>query len=46
MVALNYVEPPSFDYFNKLWNIHYSLVITETDRPICVECYKYNTDIK
>lgn len=46
MVKLNFESPPSINYFKKLWESDFPFLLTESDRPQCTECFKYDKEAK
>lgn len=39
------VEPPSYDWFRKVWSVHFPLLYTSKDRP-CITCNEFTHNIK
>ena len=46
LVSLNYDDPPTSDYFKSLWREFYPNLLTESDRPQCVECAEFADKIQ
>jgi hypothetical protein len=46
LVALNYEIPLCFDWFNKIWNLEFPFLCTESDSPQCPECYNWDEKIR
>jgi hypothetical protein len=46
LVKLNFASPPSIEYFKEIWRDYFHNVLTESERPQCVECSQYDSKIK
>jgi len=46
LVALNFSDPVSFDWFSRIWSENFPHLYTENDKPQCSECFELNEQYK